>query len=374
MTNKYSDLFQIYKFSQSGTELINRLVMAPMTTFSGNADGTVSDAEIDYYKRRSDGLGMVVTACAYVIPHGKGFFGQIGVHSDEMIPRLSLLANTIKEKGAKAILQIYHGGRMSPSAEVPNGIVLSASNIASLREGSAVPVAMTEDQIQETILAFGEATRRAIEAGFDGVEIHGANTYLLQQFFSPHSNRRTDKWGGDVNKRMTFPLAVTDKIISVVNQHASSPFIVGYRISPEEIENPGITIDDTLLLVEQLASRKLDYIHVSTMDFWGPSMRDANDTKSRTLLIRERVGERIPVIGVGSIRNAEEAQRILNAGIPLIAMGRELLMEPDWGIKVQQNSDKLRIALELKSQHELAIPDIMWNALVSRKGWLPIAE
>jgi len=317
---------------------------------------------------------MIVTACAYVIPHGKGFPGQIGVHSDEMIPGLTLLAKTIKEKGTKAILQIYHGGRMSPSSEVPDGIVLSASNVVALREGSAVPVAMTEEQIEETIIAFGEATRRAIEAGFDGVEIHGANTYLLQQFFSPHSNRRTDKWGGDLYQRMTFPLAVVDEIVSVVDQHAKNPFLVGYRISPEEIENPGITIDDTFLFVDELATRKLDYLHVSVMDFWGPSMRDTTDIQSRTVIINDRIGARIPVIGVGGIKNAVDAQKVLDAGIPLVAMGRELLMEPDWGIKVQQNSDKLRVALELKSQRELEIPDIMWNILVSRKGWIPIAE
>ena len=110
------------------------------------------------------------------------------------------------------------------------------------------------------------------------------------------------------------------------------------------------------------------------MDFWGPSMRDAKDTQPRTLLIRERVGERIPIIGVGGVKNAVDAQKVLNAGIPLVALGRELLMEPDWGVKVQQNSDKLRVALELKSQHELVIPDQMWGALISRKGWIPIAE
>ena len=374
MQNQENTLHSVFQFPSSGIEIKNRIVMAPMTTFSGNQDGTVSDAELAYYKRRSNGLGMIVTACAYVIPHGKGFFGQIGVHADEMIPGLSSLAKTIQENGAKAILQIYHGGRMSPASEVPNGIVLSASNIASLREGSAVPVAMTEEQIQETIVAFGEATRRAIEAGFDGVEIHGANTYLLQQFFSPHSNRRTDQWGGDVNQRMKFPLAVLDEVISAVKKHARQPFAVGYRISPEEMENPGITIDDTFLLVDQLVTRKLDYIHVSVMDLWGPSMRDAKDTQPRTLLIRERVGERIPIIGVGGVKNAVDAQKVLNAGIPLVALGRELLMEPDWGVKVQQNSDKLRVALELKSQHELVIPDQMWGALISRKGWIPIAE
>ncbi len=335
MKNSIDKLFDGFIFPQSGVELSNRIVMAPMTTYSGNADGTVSDAELAYYKRRSTGLGMVVTACAYVIPHGKGFFGQIGAHSDAMIPSLTALANTIKAEGAKAILQIYHGGRMSPAAEVPNGIVLSASNVPAVREGAVTPIAMTEEQILETITAFGEATRRAIAAGFDGVEIHGANTYLIQQFFSPHANRRTDRWGGDVVKRMAFPLAVTKAVVDAVAKYAKHPFVVGYRLSPEEVENPGITIDDTLQLVDALALQKLDYLHVSTMDFWGVSIRNAADTKPRTIIINERVGDRIPVIGVGSIKTAENAQSVMAAGIPLVALGRELLMEPDWQRKVK---------------------------------------
>ena len=361
-----------FRFPLSGIVLSNRIVMAPMTTYSGNADGTVSDAELAYYKRRSAGLGMIVTACAYVIPHGKGFFGQIGAHSDAMIPSLSLLAKTIKAEGAKAILQIYHGGRMSPATEVPNGVVLSASNIPAIREGAAVPVPMTEEQILETIAAFGQATRRAIAAGFDGVEIHGANTYLIQQFFSPHANRRSDRWGGDVQARTAFPLAVADEVIGAVAKYAKTPFVVGYRLSPEEVEVPGITIDDTMVLVDALAARKLDYLHVSTMAFWGPSMRDAVDTKPRTLLINERVGARIPVIGVGSIKTAEEADVVLAAGIPLVALGRELLMEPDWEKKIQSGKEPLRVALSLKSQHDLVIPDPMWNAMVNYKGWFPL--
>ncbi len=374
MKNSIDKLFDGFIFPQSGVELSNRIVMAPMTTYSGNADGTVSDAELAYYKRRSTGLGMVVTACAYVIPHGKGFFGQIGAHSDAMIPSLTALANTIKAEGAKAILQIYHGGRMSPAAEVPNGIVLSASNVPAVREGALTPIAMTEEQILETITAFGEATRRAIAAGFDGVEIHGANTYLIQQFFSPHANRRTDRWGGDVVKRMAFPLAVTKAVVDAVAKYAKHPFVVGYRLSPEEVENPGITIDDTLQLVDALALQKLDYLHVSTMDFWGVSIRNAADTKPRTIIINERVGDRIPVIGVGSIKTAENAQSVMAAGIPLVALGRELLMEPDWQRKVKVDLEPLRVTLSIKSQRDLVIPDTMWNAMITYKGWFPIVE
>ena len=123
---------------------------------------------------------------------------------------------------------------------------------------------MTESEIQEIIRAFGESTRRAIEAGYDGIEIHGANGYLVQQFFSPHSNRRDDQWGGSVENRMKFPLAIVDEVQRVVAEHAKGPFIVGYRFSPEEPETPGITMADTLDLVDALADKNLDYLHVSS--------------------------------------------------------------------------------------------------------------
>lgn len=374
MSYKTSNLFEGLVLPQSGVRVENRIVMAPMTTFSGNADGSVSEAELAYYKRRATGLGILVTACAYVIPHGKGFFGQIGAHSDEMIPSLSLLASTIKAEGAKAILQIYHGGRMCPVNEVPNGTIYSASAVAAEREGAPVPQAMTDLEILETIHAFGEATRRAIQAGFDGVEIHGANTYLLQQFFSPHSNRRTDSWGGDVYNRMAFPLAVVNEVKTAIDKHAKAPFIIGYRISPEEIENPGITIEDSLLLVEALAKKNLDYLHVSTMDFWGVSLRKPSDTKPRTLMIHEKVGHLLPIIGVGGIKSTEDANAVLEAGIPLVAIGRVLLMEPDWVRKIKENPESLQMELDLKQQHELVIPDVLWNALTSRPGWIPIKK
>ena len=184
----------------------NPIVMAPMTTFSGNPDGTVSEAELIYYKTRSRDVGIVITAATYVRPSGKGFSGQFAAYNDSFLPGLKKLSQTIKGEGALAILQIFHGGRMAIPAEIPDGQTISASAIAPERKGSMTPKEMTEIEIQDIINAFGETTSLAIDAGFDGVEIHGANTYLLQQFFSPHSNRREDSWGGSLEKRMKFPL------------------------------------------------------------------------------------------------------------------------------------------------------------------------
>jgi len=374
MNSNYKNILSPFTFPVSGIEVANRIVMAPMTTFSGNDDGTTTDAEVAYYKERNQAAGLLITACAYVIRPGKGFHGQIGADTDELIPSLRRIAEALKANGNKAILQIYHGGRMSPPEELPDGQSVSASAVAAEREGAQVPREMTESEIEETIAAYGEATRRAITAGFDGVEIHGANTYLIQQFFSPHSNRRTDKWGGDLIKRMTFPLAVVDSVKRAAAL-AGRPFLVGYRISPEEMENPGITMEDTLYLAEALSHKKLDYLHVSVMDFWAGSMRDKQDTAARAQLIAAKVGHILPVIGVGGFHTPEDAEKVLTMGIPLVAMGRELLMDPHWLTKVKENAvDKIETELDVNAQDLLKIPAPLWQGLVLRTGWMPLKK
>ncbi|AMM92708.1 NADH-dependent flavin oxidoreductase [Peribacillus simplex] len=374
MNSKFTPLFDSFNLGK-GMEVKNRLVMAPMTNFSSNPDGTVTDAEVNYYERRSGGVGMVITACTYVTANGKGFHGEFGGDTDEMIPSLHRLASAIKAKGAKAILQIFHGGREVPPELVPNGEVVSAGNIPSEGEGKPVPRPLTEREIESIILDFGETTRRAIEAGFDGVEIHGANGYLLQQFFSPHSNRREDKWGGSLEKRLTFPLAVVDEVKKAVAEYAKNPFIVGYRFSPEEPETPGITMDDTLALIDGLVSKNIDYLHVSLMDFWSKARRGVEADRPRIEIIKERVGDQVPVIGVGSIYTADDAIKALQSGVPLIALGRELIIDPEWVQKVEQGREtEIVTKINKDNQQQLDIPDPLWQAIIHSPGWFPGIE
>lgn len=300
---------------------------------------------------------------------------EISAHSDEMIPGLKRLADTIKGEGAKAILQIFHAGRMAPPELLEDGQSVSASAVAALRPGLVTPRELTESEIETIIQAFGDATRRAIEAGFDGVEIHGANTYLIQQFFSPHSNRRSDKWGGTLEKRMAFPLAVIDVVKATVNEHAENPFIIGYRISPEELENPGITMDDTLVFVDTLAEQGLDYLHISVQNFWQGSIRDEADKKSRVTLIHERVGKKVPVIGVGSLHTPDDVLKALDTGVPLLALGRELIVEPNWVEKVQTGKeDTIATTLTKHDQERLVVPDVLWSNIMNIPGWFPVVD
>ncbi|MMZ55282.1 NADH oxidase [compost metagenome] len=374
MNSKYEPLFESLTL-RSGIQLKNRIVMAPLTNFSSNADGTVSDAEVDYYIRRAKGVGMVITACTYVTPNGKGFAGEFAADSDEMIPSLRRLATALKEQGTKAVLQIFHGGRMCPPELVPYGEIVSASDIAAEQAGAVVPRALTDKEIEALIHAFGETTRRAIEAGFDGVEIHGANGYLVQQFFSPHSNRRNDRWGGSLEKRMAFPLRIVDEVKQIVNKHAKQPFLVGYRLSPEEAETPGITMADTLVFIDALAEKQLDYMHISLMDFWSKPRRGVESTRSRIEIIQERVGHLVPIIGVGSIHTPDDALKAAQTGVPLLALGREIIIEPEWVEKVKQGREaEIRTTVSKDDQARLEIPNPLWQAIINTPGWFPVVE
>src|SRR6056297_1797420 len=153
---------------QNGVELRNKIAMAPMTTYSGNEDGTVSEQELNYYRERSKETGMIITATTYMQENGQGFDNQFYGGDDDYIPSLKKLAKSIKEQGAKAILQIFHAGRMSKPGLKENQDIVSASNIPAERENAQIPRELKEEEIYEIIQSFYEVTVRAIKAGFDG--------------------------------------------------------------------------------------------------------------------------------------------------------------------------------------------------------------
>ena len=210
---------------------------------------------------------------------------------------------------------------------------------------------------------FKPATIRAIRAGFDGVEIHGANTYLVQQFFSPHSNRRTDQWGGTLEKRTHFIELLVDAVTGAVDQFAGGSFIVGYRFSPEEYEEPGIKLADTLYLVDLLAEKPLDYLHISLNDYHRVSVSKDYQEASMLEYVHDRIAGRLPLIGVGDVRSKQDAEAILAHG-EVVAVGRSLLIDPHWTKKVLEGKEEtLRTVLPAADRNELLIQNGVWGFL-----------
>ncbi|EOM2539874.1 NADH-dependent flavin oxidoreductase, partial [Escherichia coli] len=362
-------------------KLRNRIVMAPMTTWSANPDGTISEQELEFYKRRSQNVGLVITGCTYVTPSGIGFTHEFAAYDDRFINSLEKLAAAAKSGGAPAILQIFHAGNKAIPELVPNNDVISAS-ASSVKSGDFMKRVvqsreMTENEIQETIRAFGDVTKRAIKAGFDGIELHGAHGFLLQNFFSPLFNQRNDRWGGDLEGRMRFPLAVLQEVKNVVYEYATKPFAIGYRISPEESATGGLRIEDTYKLLDRLISSGISYIHTSLV-----SINDSYPVESpngpRTIeLILNHIAGRVPVIAAGKIRTPSQAQEAISTGLPLVAIGKGLVINPEWVTLAESGrGHEIQTTLNPQLVPELTIPDKLWDQIQASKGtgWFPLMD
>lgn len=344
----------------SGITLKNRAIMAPMTNMMSFFDGTITDNELDYYALRSGEVGAVITAAANVQEIGKGWEGELGVYDDKHIEGLSKLASSIKKAGTKSILQIFHGGRMTNSSILRGEHPVSASAVKALRADSEEPRALSEEEVLQVIEDFKAAAVRAVKAGFDGIEIHGANTYLIQQFFSPHSNRRDDQWGGSLEKRYSFIDQLVNGIVEAVNEYTSEPFIIGYRFSPEEYENPGIRMEDTLYLVDQLAEKPLDYLHISLGDFRKSAQTDEENEQTILERVHEKINGRVPLISVGDIRNGADAEEALHNS-EMVALGRVLLADPHWTSKVLSGREEtIRTTVTAEERNELKLNTGVW--------------
>lgn len=351
----------------NGAKLSNRIVMAPMVMNGSHEDGTISKEDIAFFEKRSDVAGLLITGSAYVNASACGFSGQISIAKDEDIPGLRKLVTAAKKDGNKIIVQLHHAGREAIPALVDQVVAPSSRSFPFLDH---IPKEMSEKEIEETICDFGRATERAIKAGFDGVEIHGANHYLLQQFFSRYSNQRTDAWGGTLEKRMAFPLAVIQEVKRVVASREQKDFIVGYRISPEEIhgEHVGYTIDESLSLIEEISTKNLDYIHLSL--FKGFSAKPEGYEKSYGELMKEVVNNRCPVIIVSNIFTADEALKALTHG-DLVAIGRAALVEPEFTKKIHEGKEN-EINTSVKNRLDmLAIPQKAIDGLRNPISTLP---
>lgn len=371
MNKKFQPLFEKLTLPNK-VVLDNRFVLAPLTHVSSNDDGSISNEEVVYMEQRSKDVGLAISAASNVTDLGKAFPGQPSVAHDSNIDGLKRLAQAMKKNGAKAVVQIHHGGAQSLPNLTPNGDVaaptpISLKSFGEQEEHHAREI--TEDEIKQTIKAFGEATRRVIEAGFDGVEIHGANHYLIHQFVSPYYNRREDEWGKD---RLKFALNVVDEVTETVQQYGNEDFIVGYRFSPEEAESPGISMEITGSLVKHLIDKPLDYLHVSLMDIHSETREGKYEGQERIKLLLEWIDGRMPLVGIGSIFTAEQAlEAIESTNVELVALGREILLDHNFISKIKDGKEDEIISHfdpNRKDRHHL--PPKLWEQF--NKGFYPL--
>ena len=367
----------------SGREMANRFAIAPLTTDSSHEDGTATENELEFVRRRAaSGFGAAISSAAYVEQDGRSWQG-IGATHDGHLSSLHRVAEAMRAAGGLAILQIYDGGRIAKPELIGEQCLRAPSAVASLRPGAKTPRAMADNEVRNLIASFREAASRARKAGFDGVEVHGANHYAVHQFFSPRANHRVDNWGGTLSKRMNFPLAVAQ----AVRDALGPKLITGFRITPFESEPDGYTLEDTKLLCTELAKLDLDYISVSLDDYRmsrpvgetrvyaSPVENSYTPAESPITEFARVIAGRSAVMAIGGIKTCIDAEGAIKLGADLVAVGRAVVVDPEWLSKVRSKSEASIIAGlpkdELKIVNALSIPPRMVEYLLSRPGWIP---
>ncbi len=317
-----TDLYSPLTFA-SGHTMKNRFMLAPLTNQQSHADGLFSQAEHDWLVMRAKGgFGAVMTAAGYVQPGGKGFEGQLGFDEDRFEGALSQLATDIKAQDCLAIAQLYHAGlRAIPGREI----------VGPSDDADTGGRALTTQEVEETIEAFIACAERSQRAGFDGIEMHGAHSYILCQFLSAELNRRDDRFGGSLDNRAS-PIR---EAISGIRERCGKQFNLGLRLSPEMMQ---LRTDEMVELVSQLmAEGNLDYIDMSLWDCFKEANEEAFKGKTLTQLFAglDRGETRLGV--AGQIRTGAAVQRALDEGADFVLIGRAAIAEHDFPEQVRRD-------------------------------------
>ena len=332
MKNDYPHIFS--PLTVKNMTIKNRIVMMPMGTNYGEQNGEMSFLHINYYEQRAKGgTGLIIVENASIdSPQGSNGTTQLRIDHDNYLPRLFKFCENIHRYGTKIAIQINHAGASAISSRI-NMQPVSASDVPS-KEGGEIPRPLSREEILHIVKKYGEAAKRAQTAGFDAVEIHAGHSYLISQFLSPITNKRTDEFGGSVENRTRFCRMVIDEVRKQVGPF----FPIMLRLSADELMEGGNTLDDTLEYLDYL-QEEVDIFDVSCglngsiqyqidanylPDGWRSYMAKA---------VKEKFNK--PCISMGNIRDPKVAERILADGdADLIGMGRGLIADPAWVNKV----------------------------------------
>jgi 2,4-dienoyl-CoA reductase-like NADH-dependent reductase (Old Yellow Enzyme family) len=327
-----------------GLALRNRLVVAPMCQYSV-ADGLVGDYHLVHLGRFAlGGFGLVIVEATGVTADGRISHGDVGLWSDQHIPGLARIADFLHAEGAAAGIQLSHAGNKASSRRPwDGGGPVTAENARPGEapwptvSASTVPVgpdwptphALGVDELAEIREAFVAAARRALVAGFDVVELHAAHGYLLHQFLSPLTNRRTDAYGGDLERRMRFPLEVAEAVRAV--WPAEKPLLV--RLSAVDGSLEGITLEDSIVVARELAARGVDVVDVSGGGIGGGWAHPLGYGYQVPYAARIRAEAGIATMAVGLIVDARQAEAIVADGsADLVALAREAQDDPNFAV------------------------------------------
>ncbi|MGS2586432.1 NADH:flavin oxidoreductase/NADH oxidase [Streptomyces hebeiensis] len=336
-----SDLFEPYTLRS--LTIPNRVWMAPMCQYSADTTGPDTGAPNDWHfahlaARASGGTGLILVEATAVSPEGRISPADLGIWNDTQVAAFRRITDFITSQGSIPGIQIAHAGRKA-STDLPwqggaplgpeaGGWQTLAPSAVPFAETDPVPAELTVDEIQEIVGQFAAAARRAREAGFQVVEVHGAHGYLIGEFLSPHSNRRTDAYGGSFENRARFALEVVD----AVRAEWPEDLPVFFRVSATDwLDEGGWTADDTVRLADELLAHGVDLLDVSSGGN-APRVRiPAGPGYQVPFAARVKAETRLPVAAVGLITEPEQAEKIITNGeADAVLLGRELLRDPSW--------------------------------------------
>jgi N-ethylmaleimide reductase len=336
MTEQQDVLFSPIRFG--AIEALNRIIMAPLTRTRANSDDAVHALQATYYSQRVT-AGLIVSEATHISPQGKGYAGAPGIYSDRQVEGWRLVTDAVHAAGGRMVLQLWHVGRVSHPSLQPNGQLPVAPSAIGFKghaftyEGPqdfVVPRALETHELPGIIADYAHAAQNAKRAGFDGVEIHAANAYLLDQFLRDGTNRRSDAYGGSVENRARMTLEVTDAVCEVWGAGR-----VGIRLSPS-LTIQGMSDSDPAAtfgyVAAELGRRNLAYLHVvEPSDPRG----DPNDRLIDPILLRRAFGG--PYIGNGSYTGARARDAIAAGRIDAASFGRLFIANPDLPRRIAQN-------------------------------------
>jgi len=320
--------------------LPNRLVRSATAERMADADGRPRPQLKRLYQELArGGVGLIITGHMFVHPSGRAHPEMTGIHTDELIPALWDLADAVHTEAGRIVAQLNHGGMQCSRETVSETIAPSSVEAPFLQRPARE---MTPDEIALMINAYAQAARRAKEAGFDGVELHGAHGYLINQFLSPFVNRRTDEWGGDLEGRMHFLRAVC----KAVRDQVGPDYLVFIKLGMTDTVSGGLTPDEGVQVVAALEGMGLDGVEISggiggkDLNIRHEIHSEADEAYFRPLARRARSATNLPIILVGGFRSQHVMGQVLACrDADFIALSRPLICEPDlpnrlrWGLQ-----------------------------------------
>lgn len=336
---QFPTLFSPFKIRD--VELPNRVVMAPMSTELGGTSGEVTDAMIAFYTERArGGFGLIIVEYTCVdVATGRAHEWQLTLEGRDNLEGHKRLVQSVHAEGAKVFMQMQHSGQYANAELLPDKMPVGPCDVFHPRKTEwQLCRAATDAEIRSWIEKFAATAALAIEAGYDGVEMHAAHGYLLLQFLSPRANQRTDEWGGPEENRLRFPLAVIRAIRAAIG---NAPFI--FRISVDEFRTGGLTVEDMERIAPLMVEAGVDALHCSAG--WGTGrgmekiLEPMNEVEGWRIPYATRIKRvtGVPVIAVGQIRWPQMAEDALVSGqTDLIALGRPSLADPFWPAKARE--------------------------------------